>query len=317
MESKLQKISKCLKLFTGFLEVFCIFAMSFSFYFVDAVLLENGHFCPKNQTLDIVIEDQVSPYLKICPEEFLTSQQNQISYLTMAPIICMGLLSYTMGILVDRFNISFTRILISLAYLSGYLSLAFINFDNDHYLPYIAILLISLGNGTMIIHSFNFLPRIYEKYENWIRSVINGIVIGSAWFYWAITRYFLGNQIRFEKLDYFWNLKNFSRILTLVCWGLFSLRTLIWFRHEGARSASKYGSKESSTCNLKYLIGYTAATETNSLTSQFRYFKFWTHVLHMALSNLPYYCFYGYINQFLTEKGFDNDQINEILEVGA
>lgn len=182
-----------------------------------------------------------------------------------------------------------------------------------------------------------------------------------------LSKYLIGHPARFDNINYFWNLQNFSFLSLAVCLSLGILRTAIWNNQVGSikgRSSSTevlqskieptvvYNpqtqtrvlingrastnqrtsvlsvlsedlshqiKKTSKTLRRRssQILDYKPATEHNSILAELKTLKLWSHTLQLNFSNLPYYTFIGYINQFMIHKGLDKIQQSQVLNVGG
>lgn len=226
------KISNYLNVITGLVEIILVFGFSCSFYFVGTVMVENGHFCDPNLLTDYQVDNQTFEFIKICPEFYKENQLNQMSLIVMLGININALLGYHQGFIVDRFGVLFMRLLTHFCHLTGFLSLAFITFTTE-YLTYLAILSFSFGNGVLITAAVRDLPEALPKHKPEVRSITNSIFIASGFIMMLLSKYLLGNPIRFQQFDYFWNLKNFGMVGLAICLCLGVIRTAIWNREIG------------------------------------------------------------------------------------
>lgn len=355
---------------TGLIEIVLVFGFSSSFYFIGTIMVENGHFCDPDLLENYQIDNQTLEFIKICSPNFQETQLSKMSLIVILGVTINGLLGYLQGFIVDRFGVLFVRILIHIFHISGFLSLAFMSFQTE-YLTYVSILSFSFGNGVLITLAVRDFPLVMPRYKEEITSISVSIFIASGFVMMMFSKYLIGNPVRFEQVDYFWNLKNFSFLALVVSLGLGILRTALWQnqigpnpkfgqfyenrspREQDERSPSsiykpdqpvndenippKRGSSLLSTLPEDFnsrnsiikrtsvilkrrstqILDYKPPNQNNSLLTEIKTLKLWSHTFQLNFSNLPYYSFIGYINQYMIYKQLDKLQQNQVLMVGG
>lgn len=216
-------------------EGFIMAGVGMALYYFLNILVLNGHFCPK-EFVSVPVNDIYANFTKIrlCRSNYTSSEDNSMDENSVASIfillanLIMNLGSVFFGFLYDRFRPLFIRLLIVSLFLIGFLFLSFLNFENEIPILTVSVVILSSGVGMLFIDLIGQAPHIIPRLEQFTRTILTGEFLGTGWFYWLISNYLMGQESRFSKPNFFWNITNICYIFIGVTICISGTRTLFY-----------------------------------------------------------------------------------------
>lgn len=339
-------ISNYLQVLTGAFECFGLFGTPIYFYFITNVLIDNGHFCPDFNQTQISLEIN-SKNIRFCDSKYLADQNSAVEIILYTGLILVNFLSVFSGWVIDRVSYLFVRILIIISYCLAFALQGIVSFDNETWILYLVQILFAVATTLLIVSTLKDLPTVVRKFENEVRSILNSLVIGSGWFHWMAYK-LLNHEDRKTNPNYFWSIRNYSFVMLGFVVVFCGLRTFVWpqnpqvisrhsdikprnlsvfqtYRRKTVQIEEKAEGHTSLTARVSLLgrkisiatqaiVGYQNPG-ANKFSRPFRDWKFLSLAYWVIVISLPFYSWIGYQFQWLNQKNFSIEKIDQYFNV--